>query len=162
MADETRTENGQFAKLDQADMATYKKIRAAQLAGDDEEDIDTEPAKAPTGEESMAEYKKLRNEQEQDRKHGGGVQKKINQLTKQRSIAREENEKLRQQIARYESGEIKPGEVPAQPEVSEEDRRAWQARGARHDAAVEKWRKEDPADFEEVNKAAGKIRINER
>ena len=112
MADETRTENGQFAKLDQADMPTYKRIRAAQIAGDDEEDIDTEPAKQPTGEESMAEYKKLRNEQERA-KTGGGFQKKINRMHRDKMEARREAQELRERIARYESGEIKPGEAPA-------------------------------------------------
>jgi len=159
MAEETtRNDQGQFAaRLEQADMPTYKKMRTAQLAGDDEEDIDTEPAKQPTGEESMSEYKKLRKEQEQQ-KTGGGLQKKIDRMHRDKMEAKREAQELRERIARYESGEVKPGEAPPQPEVSDEDRRAWQARETRHDAAVEKARTEDP-DFEDVQKAAGKIPI---
>ncbi len=150
MADETtRNEQGQFGRLDQADMPTYKRVRAAQIAGKDPEEDDDEPADEPSGkEETQREYNEKR-----EKKQGGGIQKKIDGLIKQRSLARKEAEELRQRIAQYERGE-----APAAPEPSEEQQTELQRAKDRHHARVEHARKNIP-DYEKRVAAAEKIMI---
>jgi hypothetical protein len=158
MAEETtRTETGQFARLDQVkDQATYNRVRAAQLAGKDEEEESdaAEEPKQPTGKESQAEYNRLRNEQ----KNGGGVQKRIDRIVKQRETAREEAVALRERLARYESGEAKPGEEPAAYEPSEQEKTEAQRVRDRHHARIEHARK-NIENFEKRVAAAPPIHI---
>jgi hypothetical protein len=152
MAETLRDETGRFLPLDQVDQKTYNRVRDA---GKEEIDDAVEDEMPPelTGEESMESFKKIRDAQT-NRKSGGGIQRRIDRLIKERT-------ELRERLARYETGEKtnsgeESGARTAEP--TEEEKANAQKKHDRYHWRLEEARKKHD-DFEELQKVGADIKI---
>jgi hypothetical protein len=151
MAEETKT-----IPLDTVDMPTYK---AAREAGNVETVSveDAEDARPPeiTGKEEMKEFKEKRDHQ----KSGGGWQKRIDRLTKEKSVLEEGQKQLREELARYKASEHSNGAGPQKEQPWDETEIRKKEFDRFHHSVKEM--REQRADWKEIESAAEQIRVTQ-